>query len=135
MEMLLFLIMSLGLPLFMVIHGFQIKKGWAQRVKVNKWNGYRTKMSKKNQETWIFAHNYWGNLLIPFGFILIPLSIGTAILVEHSTFAPMDTEPWFGGLVTGTISLVVQLIIFCILIIPTEMALKKEFDENGERRQ
>jgi heme/copper-type cytochrome/quinol oxidase subunit 4 len=119
----------------MVIHGIQIKKGWAQKVKVNKWNGYRSKLSKKNQETWEFAHEYWGKLLVPFGFILLFLTIGAAILVVRGTFAFIDTDPWVVGLVTGAVGMVVQLIVFMILMIPTDNALRKEFDENGERRR
>ena len=135
MEMLLFLVIGLILPLFMLIHGVQLKKGWAQKVKLNRWNGYRTKMSKKNQETWVFAHNYWGKLLVPFGFILLLLTIGAAILIGRGAFAFVDTEPWLVGTITGTIAGAVQLIVFLILIIPTEKALRKAFDENGERRR
>ena len=135
MEMLLFLVISLMLPLFMVIHGTQIKKGWAQKVENNKWNGYRTKMSRKNQETWVFAHNYWGKLLVPFGFILLLLTIGAAIFVGRGTFAFVNPEPWLVGAITGTVAAVVQLIVFIILIIPTEKALRKEFDKKGERRR
>jgi len=122
MELGQFLITSLIIPLIMVVCGFFMKKGRPK--KVNWWIGYRTPMACKNQETWVFAHKYVGKLWVPLGFILIILSIGVTVLVEHGIFASEAL----------LILVMAQLIAVLLSIILTEVALKKEFDKNGERR-
>ena len=115
---------SLIIPLVMVIIGICIRNGLPR--KVNWWAGYRTPMACKNQETWVFAHKFWSRILIPIGLILIILSIGAAIFIENGTFT-IEFLTWI---------FVGQLIAFILIsIIPTEMALRKEFDKNGNRRR
>ena len=132
-RILLFLGISFILPLLMILWGSQIKNGWAEKKKVNSHNGYRTKMSMKNQETWLFAHKYWGSLLLQFGFLLLIFTGGIALFVGRGTFILGELEPWLDGVIMGTITAVIQLLVFVALIIPTEKALRKEFDKNGVR--
>ena len=107
------------IPLLMVVSGLFMRKGLPR--KVNWWIGYRTSMSRKNQETWVFAHEYCGKLWVFLGLILIVLSTGVSIFIER-------------GIFTSEILMWAQLIAMFLPIILTEIALKKEFDENGERR-
>ena len=124
MELWQFLAVSLGCSLVLIVIGFWFRKLWPQ--KPNWIIGYRTSMSMKNKETWVFAHAYCGKILILSGLIIIPVSIAAAILLELDSLVFETLLAW-----AVLILIVVPLI---ISIIPTEMALRKEFDRNGERR-
>ncbi len=92
---------------------------------INMGFGYRTSMSMKNKETWQFAHNYCGKLWYNAGKILL-LSVLTMVFVIGKD---IDT---IGNL--GLIIMVVQMFFLICPIFPTERALKKNFDKNGNRR-
>jgi len=123
MELWELLITSLIIPLIMVVSGLFMRRGGPK--KVNWWMGYRTSMSMKNKETWVFAHVYCGKLWVLLGSVLGILSSGFVVFME-------------GGIATYETLLLwvmaVQLLVLLISIIPTEIALRKEFDKNGERR-
>ena len=79
-----------------------------------------------NEETWRFANQYFGKVWYFCGLILAPLSvIAIAIVFEKGT----ETVGMVGGIVT-----MLQMIPLVGAIIPTEIALKKNFDENGRRK-
>jgi nitrate reductase gamma subunit len=118
------MVASLIVPLVMVVAGLSMRKGWPN--KVNWWAGYRTQRAKKNQETWVFAHIHVGKLFAIFGFVLILLSVGAAILVERGTST-------FGTLLG--VALGAQGVAVAISIISTETALRKAFDKDGNRRK
>ena len=120
------IILILMLPLMMLVFGLFARMGLPK--KVNWFAGYRTSLACKNQDTWAFAHRYWGRLMIVLSFFLIALAIGGIILITRDT---LTLEPALFAGVTG-IATVVAVI---LSIIPTEIALRKEFDKNGERRQ
>lgn len=88
--------------------------------------GYCTRMSMKNRDTWEFAHQYCGRLWFFCGLILLPLSILPMFFVMG------ENEDVVGGLV-GVICMI-QCGILIGTIIPTELALRKNFDKNGMRR-
>ena len=114
---------SLALPLIMIVVGFMMKSGWPK--KPNWIAGHRTSMSKKNLETWNYAHKYGGKFDVAFGFIAIIPSAIVGILVDTGTL-----QIWaLGALVAA------QFFVVILGIIRTEIALRKEFDENGERRR
>jgi len=108
----------------MVVAGICFRNGLPR--KVNWWAGYRTPMACKNQETWVFAHKYLSKIWIPLGLIFLIISIGATIFAERGTFAP-ETLPWIAG--------AQLLVFFLVTFIPTEIALRKAFDKNGERRR
>ena len=88
--------------------------------------GYRTTMSMKNQDTWRFAHKYCGRLWFIGGLILLPVSIIPLLCVlgrEIERIAAVGTVVCFAQIVplVGSIS-------------PTEIALKRAFDKNGQRK-
>ncbi|MCL2343487.1 MAG: SdpI family protein [Firmicutes bacterium] len=90
--------------------------------------GYRTTMSRKNKDTWIFANQYSGRLLIIFGVIALIVSAIVCIFLLRN-----DHEAGKVG-TFGRILIGVQLL-FMIAVIPfTEKALRANFDKSGNRK-
>lgn len=118
------LIMDLLIPFTMIGFGkYFLKKAPNE---INAVFGYRTAMSMKNKETWIFAHNYCGKIWYICGFVLLPISIIAMILVFGKA------ENIVGSV--GSVLCGIQLIPLIGSIIPTERALKNTFDKSGNRR-
>lgn len=117
-------IMILLIPCSMIIFGKLFLKRPPKDI--NAVFGYRTKKSMKNKDTWIFAHKYCGKLWYIGGLVLLPIS-ATAMLYS------LGKSTNFTGTVGGIIC-AVQLIAAIWLIFPTESALKKNFDKNGNRK-
>lgn len=88
--------------------------------------GYRTTMSMKNTDTWEFAHKYCGRIWFIWGRILLLLTIIAMLFVLGKDD---DTVGMIGGIVCGF-----QLIPVLGSIYPTEKALKKTFDKDGNRK-
>ena len=117
-------ICNLLIPLIMLIGGYFIYKKPPKEI--NSVIGYRTKMSKKNKETWGFAHNYCGKLWIKLGIALFIPSVIVQIPFIHSS----DD-------VIGIVALIVEAVQVLVLIgsiVRVEKALKRTFDENGIKR-
>lgn len=88
--------------------------------------GYRTTMSKKNNDTWSVAHEYCGRLWMKLGLMLLIPSIIVQIPFVHSD----DDAIVIVTLIIETI----QLVVLIGSIVSVEKALKRTFDENGIRR-
>lgn len=88
--------------------------------------GYRTTRSMKNKDTWSFAHKCIGKWWYISGVIILPLSIIDMLFM-------MGKGTKAVGLIVGIIVLV-QMLLLGGAIIPTENALKRNFDEFGKRR-
>ena len=88
--------------------------------------GYHTNISMKNKDTWEFAHKYIGKLWFRFGWILVPITIIPMLFVLGKSEDIIGT--------VGAVVVVVDLIILISAIFPTEMALKKTFDKEGNRK-
>ncbi len=117
-------ICNLLIPLIMLVGGYFMYKKPPKEI--NSVVGYRTKMSKKNKDTWEFAHIYCGRLWLKLGIALVIPTVIVQIPFVHSN----DN-------VIGNMTLIVEMIQLVVLlcsIIPVEQALKKAFDENGVRR-
>ena len=116
-------VVSLFVPIIMVIFGKSFLK--AAPKEINGIYGYRTAMSMKNQDTWEFAHKHFGKVWFYAGLILLPLNIIPLFFVMGES---KD--------LIGTVGIVVCLIdtaVMLLSIIPTEKALKKNFDSDGNR--
>lgn len=110
-------------PLIMIIMGLVFRKSAPK--KINFFFGYRTEMSMKNRETWEFAHKYIGNLWAIFGFaLLVPTTVPMIFVIGES-------EELISAV--ALVLCFVGLAAFIASIIPTELALKKNFDKNGNR--
>lgn len=118
------LIMELLMPFTMIGFGRYFSKEAPKEI--NSTFGYRTKMSMKNCDTWEFANRYFGKLWFICGLIFLPLSIILMIFVIG------QSEDIVGNF--GTIICVVQLIPLIGSIFLTENALKKNFDNNGNKQ-
>lgn len=112
------------IPLVMIIFGRKIKKNAPKEI--NYIYGYRTTMSTSSKDAWDFAHKYIGRLWFALGITMLIPSIIAMILVIG---LDKDTVGY-----TGTVITFMQLAFMVIPIIPTEIALKKNFDENGNRK-
>lgn len=117
-------IMVLMIPLTMIGLGAYFKKK-APR-KINFLFGYRTAMSMKNKDTWEFAHHYAGKVWLITGWIVLVITIAIMLMLLGQ-----DTETI--GLAGGIISLI-QCVPLLAVIPVTEKALRKKFDEHGNRR-
>ena len=118
------LIMVLLIPLTMIFFGWLLFKKTPKEI--NYVYGYRTKRSMMNEETWRFANQYFGKAWYLCGLISVPLSMmAITIVLGKGT----ETVGTIGGIIT-----MLQMIPLVGAIIPTEIALKKNFDENGRRK-
>ena len=117
-------ICNLIMPLIMLIAGYCMYKHPPKEI--NGVVGYRSKMSRKNKDTWMFAHDYCGRLWIKLGLFLLIPTIIVQIPFIHSSDDVI-------GIVTAIIE-VVELTVLIGSILPVEIALKRTFDENGIRR-
>lgn len=84
---------------------------------INDWYGYRTSRSRRDQESWDFAHRYCGHLCLKNSFILLLLSLGLVVIFSHLSDA-----------VLAMLTLV-QIIPFFVVIAKTEKALKATFGD------
>jgi len=114
---------TLLIPAVMLFLGYRFKNGGPK--KINHFFGYRTSRSMKNRDTWDFAHRrcgaYWSWLGWPF------LS---AALLYMPTLRRAGDEIIS---LAATILVLIQLLVMCLVVIPTERALKRTFDEKGNR--
>ena len=118
------LIMVLLIPLTMIFFGWLLFRKTPKEI--NYVYGYRTKRSMMNEETWRFANQYFGKAWYLCGLISVPLSVMAITLVLGKGTETVGT---IGGIIT-----MLQMIPLVGAIIPTEIALKKNFDENGRRK-
>ena len=117
-------IMVLLIPLTMIFFGWLLFRKTPKEI--NYVYGYRTKRSMMNEETWRFANQYFGKVWYLCGLLSAPLSvIAMAIVFEKGT----ETMSTVGFIIT-----MIQTIPLVGAMISTEIALKKNFDENGRRK-
>lgn len=119
------IVMNLLISFTMIGFGKYFIKGGPKDV--NGVLGYRTSRSMRNKETWEFAHRYCGRLWLVLGTIMLIVSV---IVMCFVIGKEIDVIGNFGAIVCG-----VQLVFLVGSIIPTEIALKKEFDKQGNRKQ
>jgi len=107
----------------MIIFGARFEKKVPKEI--NAVFGYRTTMSMKNKETWQFAHKYIGKLWKMCGWLVLLISAVVIIVSCGKDIAAVS--------IIGGITCTVQIIVMLCTIIPTEIVLKKNFDEYGNR--
>lgn len=118
------MIMNLLIPFSMIGFGAYFRKKAPKEI--NYLYGYRTPMSMKNKDTWDFAHHYFGSLWFKMGWIVVFITIiAMLFLVGKDT----QTVGYFGVVIT-----LLQCIPLLGPIISTERALRRNFDEDGNRR-
>ena len=110
------------LPLVMVICGMSYTKRGPK--KITRLQGYRSKMSMKNRDTWDFAHKNLGDLWFKLGAPLLAVTSVVSLLVFRESTKQITT--WC------CVIFVIQLAIIVLPVFYTEKALKENFDENGK---
>jgi len=118
------LTMELLVPAIMIAFG-----SWSVHhapKEINALFGYRTAMSMKNRDTWEFAHHHNGRIWRAAGWVLLAVSAPAMLLVRGKS---ADSVGAFGTVLVG-----VQVVVLVLSILPTEAALRKTFDSNGNRR-
>lgn len=118
------LLSNLLIPFLMIVLGRWMWKSPPKNI--NDLLGYRTTMSRKNQDTWNFAHDYCGRLWWKVGWIMLPLSV---VLMLPVLGKSTDTIGGWGGALC-----LIQCVVLIACIFPVEKALKKNFDSEGNRR-
>ena len=118
------LICDLIIPIVMLISGRMMWKHCPKRI--NNIVGYRTTRSMKNMDTWRFANEYCGRLWYKMGLFMLAFSVLVSVLLlrtNDNTYSMISL-----------IFVLLQCIILIVSIIPTELALKKMFYEDGTRK-
>lgn len=113
----IFLITDLLLPTLMIIFGLLFL--YKPPKTINYLYGYRTKRSMISQESWDYAHQYFGKIWFPLGVIVLILTIVAFIFLYN------QDEDTIG--VVGTIIMFIQLIPLFVSVFITERALKRKF--------
>lgn len=117
-------VMDLIIPLTMILFGRAFLNNPPKAV--NRLYGYRTKSSMKNEDTWLFAQQYCGNVWHRTGWLLLlPVAAVMPLVIKGEN----DTVGVVGGMLC-----LLQGICLVLSILPTERALKAAFDEAGRRR-
>ena len=111
-------------PLLMI--GFGLLFIYKPPKRINPLYGYRTRRSMRNQDTWDFAHHYCGKIWLVCGLASIPPSLVPIWLVVGKSEQLIS--------MTGSIVLGIQVLLLVVSLIPTERALKDNFDEFGRPR-
>ncbi len=117
------LVMGLLLPFIMIGFGKYFIKTAPKNINII--FGYRTSMSMKNKDTWIFAHKYCGKIWFISGLLMLPLSAAVMLLVVGCS----ENIVGYAGVALCSI----QIIPVIVSIVLTEKALKKTFDKNGNK--
>lgn len=118
-------ICELLIPIIMIIIGVVFVKNPPKEI--NGIYGYRTKMSRLNQDTWDFAHHYCGKLWFKIGCIMLPVSILAMIILFGKS------ENVIG--IATTVIQTTQVVVLIVAIFPVEKALKENFDKYGNRKK
>lgn len=118
------LIMVLLIPITMIIFGRLFKVKPPQ--KINPLFGYRTSMSMKNMDTWRFAHYTAGTFWFLAGIVILPITVVSMLMVIQQPVQLVGT--------VGGVLVVIQIIFLISDIFYTERQLKKNFDQNGNRK-
>ena len=121
----LMLVADLWFPIFLIIYG----SVYTRKVPadINGSNGYKTARSRLSQETWKFANRYSARIARVAGWVLLILSAAAMLLLREKDDQIVSS--------CGVVILFAQVIVLVLaVVLPTEAALKKNFDENGKRK-
>lgn len=118
------MICDLIIPIMMMVFGSIMKKRAPKGI--NYLFGYRTTRSMKNQDTWKFAHDHCGRLWWRLGLAMLSITMLIHIPFYNSDEAIMGT--------VTTIVMTLQVVVLIVSIIPTELALKRTFNDDGTRK-
>ena len=120
------LVMNLLTPLVMIIYGRIFEKKPPKIARSKFAFGYRTVMSMRNEETWEYAHRFFGKLWFRFG-----IAVGLISIIVLFFFIGKDKDTvGFVGMIIDYVQLAAML----LPVIPTEISLRRRFDKYGNRK-
>lgn len=114
---------NMCVPIIMILAGRMMFRHCPEEI--NSVFGYRTKRSMKSIDAWKFANDYCGRLWQKIGLISIVPTVAAQLLLLNKGKNAIS--------IASLVIISVQAVILLITIIPTENALKKNFDDNGNR--
>lgn len=112
---------SIFLSLIIIGGGFMCKSIANDRP--NNGTGYRTKLSKKNADTWKEANTYGGKMLTICGLIYLVLSLAFSIIFYSNAN------------MTFIVISIGMLPVLLVGILISEAHLRNTFDKDGNRKQ
>lgn len=112
---------SMMTPLLMIMAGYWFVRHPPETI--NQVYGYRTAMSRKNQQTWDFAQRYFGRLWWKAGWGMGILTVLAMLFVKGRSDNTV-------GLALGIWEFL-QCAVLVLTVPVVERALKKRFDGNG----
>lgn len=118
------ILITLAIPIIMIILGIGFIKSAPKHA--NAFFGYRTPMSVKNDDTWEFAQHYCGRLWFKLGLILFVI---TAVAICFLVGKSENTINNYTSIFT-----IIQTIVLLLSVPFTEIALRKNFDKDGNRK-
>ena len=118
------LVMALLIPGCMTVLGRGFMKN--PPGEINGGYGYRTARSRRNRETWEFAHKYSGQFWYRAGRPMLAVSLVWMALLFGKDVGTVGNS--------CLILTVIQMVPFLAVIPATERALKREFDDLGRKR-
>jgi len=113
---------NLLIPVLMLVFGL-----WFYRKppkKISSYFGFRTMRSMKNINTWTFAHQFCGKILLRNGIVSLIITIMAMYLIFNETNENI--------VLYGTIHTMLLVVFMILPIISTEKELKKTFDDDGK---
>lgn len=117
-------IVAVIIPFAMILVGYRL--AGKIPVKRNSPFGYRTKRAKLNDDTWEFANKHCGKTWYMLGIALAVLSLGVMRGCREESREMI--------VVIGGALVILQFFALLVSMLPTELALRKNFDEQGNRR-
>lgn len=102
------------IPMVMILGGYMMK--YHRTEEINSIYGYRTSRSKRNKETWNFAHEKCGSLWMVWGSWMLGLSVIASLFLFE--------KDWFVLVEMG-----IQIVVLLASVIVVENMLKKEFGD------
>ncbi len=116
-------ICTLIVPVIILFVGILFSK--FQVKDINSLLGYRTPMSMKNEDTWEFANRYFPKVWIIMSIGMLALSLLCWLVLIKQSIAVAEKA--------ATAITLIQTALIFLSIIPCEIALKKNFDKDGNR--
>lgn len=118
------LIVDLAVPVVMIVIGGKYARKAPENIDGG--SGYKTALARKNRDTWEFANRHFGKMWRITGWILLVPSFAAMLLVFGKDEASVGRF--------GTVVCAVQLVAMMVSIVPTEAALRRTFDRDGNRK-
>lgn len=113
---------SLLIPGSMILLG----KRWSEKPPRDRkgLSGYRTSMSRLNEDTWNYANKYWAKVNFLIGIIECIGTVVFMIMIRDAS----DFED------KVTYLIIIQLVVIACTFIPTEIKLHQIFTKEGKRK-